>query len=120
MSFFTFAFLIILGIVIFLAWRDSRGSEGIDPELLRATQGNKALAKRLLEQAKFKYPGKSDRWYVEKVIYDIERDHGQTGGRRHRGMQFNARDVREKLFLAGAALWVFNSLIATFDSLFRR
>lgn len=32
------------------------------------------LADRLIDQARAYYPGMSDDWYLEKVIYDIERD----------------------------------------------
>ncbi len=32
------------------------------------------LAMRLLSQVNMKNPGKSIDWYVEKVIYDLERD----------------------------------------------
>lgn len=105
--------------VLFLIWRESQPVDGLDPRLLEATRGNKALARRLLEQAKLKYPGKSDRWYVEKIMYDLGRDHGVVKARRRR---FNPdqRDMTEKLFFMGAALWVFNSLVATIDHLFRR
>ncbi len=48
----------------------------LDPDLLRATGGDRALAQRLLQQVRLRYPGQSERWYVEKVIYDLRRDHG--------------------------------------------
>jgi hypothetical protein len=115
----TLGFAIVFVVVVFLIWRDSWKINGLDPRLLEAVRGNQALAKRLLEQAKFKYPGKSERWYVEKVIYDAQRDQGVIKARRRR-FQVDFRDLREKLFVAGAALWVFNSLISTIDRLFRR
>ncbi|OKH54301.1 hypothetical protein NIES2101_08060 [Calothrix sp. HK-06] len=31
---------------------------------------------RLLNQAKFKYPNRTNNWYAEKVIYDLTRDRG--------------------------------------------
>ncbi|WP_263975720.1 hypothetical protein [Amazonocrinis nigriterrae] len=37
-------------------------------------QGDTATAKRLLRQQRRNHPGKSDNWYLEKVIYDLERD----------------------------------------------
>ncbi|MEL6224525.1 MAG: hypothetical protein AAFR31_17965 [Cyanobacteria bacterium J06627_8] len=115
----TIGFAVIVAIVLFLIWRDSRTVDGLDPRLIEAVRGDKDLAKRLLEQAKFKYPGKSDRWYVEKVIYDSQRDQGVIKARRRR-FQIDTRDLREKLFAAGAALWIFNSLLSTIDRLFRR
>jgi hypothetical protein len=33
-----------------------------------------STAERLINHAKLKYTGKSDRWYAEKVIHDLERD----------------------------------------------
>ncbi|MGB3494275.1 MAG: hypothetical protein WBA57_16210 [Elainellaceae cyanobacterium] len=80
------AFLAIFIGVLFFIWRDSQPIDGLDPRRLEATRGGKALARRLLEQAKFKYPGKSDRWHVEKIIYDMGRDHGVVKARRR---QFN-------------------------------
>ncbi|MBP0019373.1 MAG: tetratricopeptide repeat protein [Cyanobacteria bacterium SBLK] len=44
--------------------------------LLTLVGGHWPLAERLLGQAKHKHPGKSEVWYVEKVIYEIERDRG--------------------------------------------
>jgi hypothetical protein len=65
----------IIGYILWLLWRDSSSTtDGIDRELLAAARGDKALAKRLLAYTKQKYPGKSERWYVEKTIYDLERD----------------------------------------------
>lgn len=119
MSLITIAFLVILVGVIFLIWCESQAVDGIDRRLLEATRGDKALAKRLLEQAKFKYPGKSDRWYVEKILYDMGRDHGVVKARR-RGLNIDQRDMRDKLFFVGAALWASNALVATIDNLFRR
>jgi hypothetical protein len=113
------AFLLILVIVLFLIWRNSRGADGLDPRLVEAARGNTAMAKRMLEQARIKYPGKSDRWYVEKVTYDMERDYGVIKSKRSR-FRFNQRELREKLLILGSVLWIFRSLVATFDRLFRR
>ncbi|MEB3210009.1 MAG: hypothetical protein VKL39_01585 [Leptolyngbyaceae bacterium] len=115
----TIGFAVIVAIVLFLVWRDSQTVDGLDANLVRAVRGDKALARRLLQQARLKYPGKSDRWYVEKVIYDAQRDQGVIKAR-HNPLSVDFRDLREKLFVAGAALWVFNSLISTIDRLFRR
>jgi hypothetical protein len=82
------------GCLMYSIWRDRRtaktGSSGasyawkgrITRPLLQAVKGDRALATRLLEGAKLKYPGKSDRWYIEKVIYDIERDGAGTSFKR--------------------------------------
>jgi hypothetical protein len=71
------ALLLLLGLVVIaLRWSSGAGA-GVDRQLLRAVGGNHALAKRLLEQVRWKYPGKSERWYVEKVIFDLERDRGR-------------------------------------------
>jgi hypothetical protein len=67
--------LAAVGLLGWSMWKDQkRGGGGMDRALLRAVKGDKALANRLLDGARFKYPGKSDRWYVEKVIYDMQRD----------------------------------------------
>ncbi len=42
--------------------------------LFNLVQGNWDLAGRLLESARRNYPGQSEDWYWEKVIYDLERD----------------------------------------------
>ena len=43
-------------------------------KLFSLVGGNRNLAARLLAQARQKYPGNSETWYYEKVIYDLERD----------------------------------------------
>ncbi len=43
-------------------------------DLLTLLRGDTATAKRLLKQQRQQHPGKSDNWYLEKVIYDLERD----------------------------------------------
>ncbi|MGK7923929.1 MAG: hypothetical protein AB4290_01525 [Spirulina sp.] len=107
---------ILLAIVIWLLWQDSRKTKGIrrggniDRDLLEAVNGDAKLAERLLEQARFKYPGKSESWYVEKVIYDINRDRGfvkKSKRRRIFDPQIKAKDI----FLLGGILWVLNSLM---------
>lgn len=45
--------------------------------LLRLVGGQWAIAERLLDQAKFDSPGMTEEWYLEKVIYDLERDRGR-------------------------------------------
>ncbi len=42
--------------------------------LLQLVGGNQSMAERLLHLAAEKYPGKSDTWYLERVIADLEGD----------------------------------------------
>lgn len=44
--------------------------------LLRLVGGYWEIAERLIDQAKAKYPGRTEQWYWEKVINDLERDRG--------------------------------------------
>ncbi len=92
-SLIALALVVGAGLLIYSIWRDrnpktiqnnsSWAWKGKIPRpLLQAVKGDRALAKRLLEGAKLKYPGKSDRWYIEKVIYDIERDGAGTSFKR--------------------------------------
>jgi hypothetical protein len=82
--------VVAIGGLIYSAWRDrrprrsrSRRSSGSIPgHLLQAVKGDRALAHRLLEGARLKYPDKSEKWYVEKVIYDIQRDGAGSAFRR--------------------------------------
>jgi hypothetical protein len=109
---------IIVAVVVGLVWfNDHRATEGIDRNLLQATKGNKALAKRLLEQARYKYPGKSDRWHVEKILYDLERD--GAGSARRGGRSMSRRELRENLFLAGSVMWIINSLASMIQRFMR-
>jgi tetratricopeptide (TPR) repeat protein len=42
--------------------------------LLRLVGGHWEIAERLLDQARYDYPGMPEDWYIEKVIHDLERD----------------------------------------------
>ncbi|HEY9833697.1 MAG TPA: hypothetical protein V6D26_24315 [Stenomitos sp.] len=42
--------------------------------LFTLIQGDWNLAERLLNSARMNYPGQTEDWYWEKVIYDLERD----------------------------------------------
>ncbi|HEY9703028.1 MAG TPA: hypothetical protein V6C58_11305, partial [Allocoleopsis sp.] len=42
--------------------------------LLILVGGQWPIAERLIAVAKYHYPNMSEDWYLEKVIYDIERD----------------------------------------------
>jgi tetratricopeptide (TPR) repeat protein len=50
------------------------GGNPLRQHLLKLVGGQAEIAERLLEQAKYCYPGMSEDWYIEKAIYDIERD----------------------------------------------
>ncbi|WP_245894967.1 hypothetical protein [Nostoc cycadae] len=43
-------------------------------KLIEMFRGDSATAKRLLKRQRQLHKGKSDNWYLEKVIYDLERD----------------------------------------------
>lgn len=49
-------------------------SAQLQSRLLILVGGNVATAERLIESEKEKNPGKTESWYWEKVIYDLERD----------------------------------------------
>jgi hypothetical protein len=91
----TISLLVAIAIIAFFIWRDSQDTEGIDRNLLQAVKGNKALAKRLLNHARERYPGKSERWYAENVIYDLERDGAGRGGTRFELQARSKRTSRE-------------------------
>ena len=46
-------------------------------KLLLKVQGDISTAERLINHLKVKHPGKSDKWYIEKAIFDLERDKGR-------------------------------------------
>jgi hypothetical protein len=46
----------------------------LQKKLLNMLNGDVATAKRLLRHQRQLYKDKSDNWYLEKVIYDLERD----------------------------------------------
>ncbi|NJR37854.1 MAG: hypothetical protein HC781_02190 [Leptolyngbyaceae cyanobacterium CSU_1_4] len=54
--------------------RSARANPKLQRKLLRLLHEDARVADRLITQASFKYPGKAPDWYVEKVIYDLERD----------------------------------------------
>ena len=53
-----------------------RASRNLQKKLMILLHDDKATANRLLSQVKRNNPNKSINWYVEKVIYDLERDRG--------------------------------------------
>ena len=54
--------------------REASVSSTLRSRLFSLAGGNRNLIERLLAQARQKYPGKTESWYYEKVIYDLERD----------------------------------------------
>ncbi|AFZ02563.1 tetratricopeptide repeat protein [Calothrix sp. PCC 6303] len=55
--------------------KESR-SKILQQRLLRLVGGYWGMAERLIQEAQYNYPGMSDDWYLEKVIYDIEQERG--------------------------------------------
>ena len=53
-----------------------QASRKLQKQLLRLLHNERDTSNRLLSQVKMKNPNKSSNWYVEKVIYDLERDRG--------------------------------------------
>lgn len=53
---------------------NSPGYAGAWHQLLRLVQFDVATAERLVNGYQRKHPGKPDRWYIEKAIYDLQRD----------------------------------------------
>lgn len=56
--------------------RIEQASRQLQKKLLRLLHDERDTANRLLYQVKLKNPNRSVDWYVEKVIYDLERDRG--------------------------------------------
>ncbi|MDZ8070369.1 MAG: hypothetical protein RMY64_32965 [Nostoc sp. DedQUE08] len=56
------------------SYRNDPTNRALQSDLLILLKGDVATAKRLLLQQRRRNPGKSDNWYLEKVIYDLERD----------------------------------------------
>ncbi|MEH2089683.1 hypothetical protein [Nostoc sp.] len=56
------------------SYRNDPRNRYLQSDLLILLKGDVASAKRLLAQQRRNNPGQSDNWYLEKVIYDLERD----------------------------------------------
>jgi RNA 3'-terminal phosphate cyclase len=58
--------------------RNPTAAVKVNPQLRRKLQRllpeDRRIADRLIAQMALKHPGKSTDWYVEKVIYDLQRD----------------------------------------------
>jgi hypothetical protein len=59
------------------SWRTDPKNRNLQSHLLNLLQGDVPTAKRLLQYQRQMNPGKSDNWYLEKVIWDLERDRGR-------------------------------------------
>jgi hypothetical protein len=51
--------------------QSDRGCKNLRRKLLNLV--HRDIADRLIDCAKRQHPGKSERWYLEKVIYDLQR-----------------------------------------------
>jgi hypothetical protein len=56
------------------SYRTDPKNRQLQHQLIEMLRGDIGTAKRLLKQQRQMNPGKSDNWYLEKVIYDLERD----------------------------------------------
>lgn len=56
--------------------RLDRASRKLQKKLMRLLHDDRDTANRLVSQVKMKNPNRSIDWYVDKVIYDLERDRG--------------------------------------------
>lgn len=54
--------------------RPKNTPESLRQRLLRLVGGHWEIAERILDQVKYDYPGMTEQWYIEKAIYDLERD----------------------------------------------
>lgn len=103
---------------------ETTGKEGgIDRRVIQAARGDRALAKRLMMQVRLKYPDKSDRWHVEKVLYDLGRDYGYTRPTRTPIFRFDRskrRRMMEDMFFISALLWFLRMVSSIFGDIFRR
>ncbi|HBE18177.1 MAG TPA: hypothetical protein DEG17_16455 [Cyanobacteria bacterium UBA11149] len=52
-------------------WKEGK-CHALNRELLQIVR-DRDIASRLVMSAKLNYPGKSEEWYLEKVIYDLRR-----------------------------------------------
>lgn len=50
--------------------------EQLRKQLMTLVGGQWAIAERFLRQARHQYPGRSEEWYLETVVADLERDRG--------------------------------------------
>ncbi len=120
LSALVFILIIFASLFAYGAWTDGKDREGIPADLLRATKGDKNLAKRLLANARIRYPGKSDRWYLEKILYDLERDGAGSASRKSRRSwgTITNREKIQNLFIISLALTIFNQVWGMIGGIF--
>lgn len=99
-------------------------TDGIDPQVLRATKGDRELAKRLMRRVRLKFPDKDEQWHVEKVLYDLERD-GHYVPRRRSAPRVNfsrakRRDMMEDMWFVGTVIWFVSLISGVVEDIFRR
>ncbi len=59
------------GVGGYRAYQSDKGCKALRRKLLNLV--HRDTAERLINSAKRQHPGKSERWYLEKVIYDLQR-----------------------------------------------
>jgi hypothetical protein len=59
------------------SYRNDPKNRQLQSDLLALVHHDVPTAKRLLQYQRQMNPGKSDNWYLEKVIWDLERDRGR-------------------------------------------
>jgi hypothetical protein len=124
MSIRTIMFLCLAVGALWWCWSQWGPVDGINRDLLMAANGNKKLAKRLLDQTRKCYPDKSERWCVEKTIYDLNRDRGVIKARPSK-MAFldfrtmTRREMREKIIFVGIFVWLFETIAGSLGRWFR-
>ncbi|MEA5619520.1 hypothetical protein VB711_16975 [Cronbergia sp. UHCC 0137] len=52
-------------------------SSGLWHQLLVKVSSDTATAERIISHLRRKHPGETDRWYLEKAIFDLDRDKGR-------------------------------------------
>lgn len=82
MSYYLVILLVIAAGAVLAAFLRSRASDSATAGLKRryrqlvslsAEQADNAL-RHQMKAVRKKYPGRSEQWYLEKIIYDLERD----------------------------------------------
>jgi uncharacterized membrane-anchored protein len=56
------------------ARRARAANRGLEAQLLSLLQNDAQIAHRLVKHARKRHPGRSENWYWEKAISDLERD----------------------------------------------
>ena len=54
--------------------RQEEPSQELKQRLYNLVGGNKEIAERLIDSEKERNPGYPEKWYWEKIVYDLERD----------------------------------------------